>query len=95
MAIWHGTARAWYGCTYAIWLYGYMAIWLWHGLDVYEYMAGSGYMIILLDGYYVAIWLWHDLAVYSYMGLWVYGSCMVWLYLYHMAIHTAHPVLHF
>ena len=55
--------------------------------DVIQPLKGlAGYMIILLDGYYNAIWLWHDLAVYSYMGIWVYGPCMVWLYLCHMAI---------
>ena len=64
MAIWHGKARAWYGCIYAIWLYGYMAIWLWHGLAVYGYMA---------------FWLYGLVAMACYGCLWLYGYMATWL----------------
>ena len=73
MAILHGIARAWYGCIYAIWLYGYMAIWLWHGLAVYEYMAAYGYMATWLYGY-VAM-------VYGDMPTWLFCYGLVWLYM--------------
>ena len=85
-----------------VWLYGYMDIWLWHGMAFCDNMAVYGYMAIwmtmawfgciLLYGY-IATWLNCYGTAWLYMATWLCTAIRldchmaIWLYGYGM-VHS-------